>query len=123
MQQIDVLIVDDDLINRKLMSAMLRKQEFVANIVEASNGQEALEMLRNGGIGLVLLDLIMPVMDGITVLQLMEADPNLKSIPIIVLTTDETKKSEALNSGANDFISKPVRESDIIPKIKRLIEL
>ncbi|NPA30053.1 MAG: response regulator [Epsilonproteobacteria bacterium] len=123
MQQIDVLIVDDDLINRKLMSAMLRKQEFVANIVEASNGQEALEMLRNGGIGLVLLDLIMPVMDGITVLQLMEADPNLKNIPIIVLTTDETKKSEALNSGANDFISKPVRESDIIPKIKRLIEL
>ena len=124
MEPIEILVVDDDLINRKLMSAMLKKQPFTATIHEASNGQEAIEVLKsNERIGLVLLDLIMPVMDGITVLQIMDADPRLKAIPVIVLTTDETKKSEALNNGANDFISKPIRESDIIPKIKRLIDL
>jgi putative two-component system response regulator len=123
MKNVNVLVVDDDIINRKLMAAMLKKQPFIDSIFEASNGQEAIETMRANpdAIGLVLLDIIMPIMDGITVLQLMEADPNLKHIPVIVLTTDETKKSEALNSGANDFISKPVREMDIIPKIQTLI--
>ncbi len=117
------LVVDDDLINRKLMSAMLKKQPFASTVLEASNGQEAVEMLKSQPIDLVFLDLIMPIMDGITVLQIMEADPKLKNIPVIVLTTDETKKGEALNNGANTFISKPVRESEIIPKIKELINL
>jgi putative two-component system response regulator len=124
MQPIKVLVVDDDMINRKLMGAMLKKKPFTKEVVEASNGQEAIEILRSDGeIGLVLLDIIMPIMDGIAVLQIMEADPNLKNIPVIVLTTDETKKSEALNSGANDFIAKPVRESDIMAKIERLVSL
>ena len=123
MGKVNLLVVDDDMINRKLMSAMLKKQPFASNVLEASNGQEAIEILKSQPVDLVFLDLIMPVMDGITVLQIMEADPALKNIPVIVLTTDETKKGEALNNGANTFISKPVRESDIIPKVKELIDL
>ena len=53
----------------------------------------------------------------------MNSDPKLQNIPVIVLTTDESKKTEALNSGANDFIAKPVRENDIMGKIERLTSL
>ncbi len=121
MKRLKVLVVDDDMINRKLLGAMLKKHPNIGEIVEASDGQEAVTLLRDlGDIDMVLLDIIMPIMDGIAVLQIMNADPKLQNIPVIVLTTDESKKTEALNSGANDFIAKPVRENDIMSKIERL---
>ncbi|WP_456322307.1 response regulator [Hydrogenimonas sp.] len=121
MSGIKVLVVDDDMINRKLMTAILKKEKNIESIMEASNGQEAVTLLKDlNDIDLVLLDIIMPIMDGIAVLQIMNSDPKLQKIPVIVLTTDESKKTEALNSGANDFIAKPVRESDLMGKIERL---
>jgi CheY-like chemotaxis protein len=121
MRPLKVLVVDDDMINRKLLGAMLKKHPNIGEILEASDGQEAITLLRDlDDIDLVLLDIIMPVMDGIAVLQIMNADKKLQNIPVIVLTTDETKKTEALNSGANDFIAKPVRENDIMGKIEKL---
>ncbi len=124
MNGLKVLVVDDDMINRKLMTAMLKKNPAIEEIIEASDGQEAITLLRDlNDINLVLLDIIMPVMDGIAVLQIMNSDPAMQNIPVIVLTTDETKKTEALNSGANDFIAKPVRENDIMKKIQRLTML
>jgi len=121
MKELKVLVVDDDMINRKLMAAMLKKSPMIGEIIEASDGQEAVTLLRDlNDIDLVLLDIIMPIMDGIAVLQIMNSDPALQNIPVIVLTTDETKKTEALNSGANDFIAKPVREHEIMGKIERL---
>ncbi len=124
MNPIKVLVVDDDLINRKLMAAMLKKNPKVGEIIEAGDGQTAIQKLRQeGDVGLVLLDIIMPVMGGMEVLQIMHSDPALKNIPIIVLTTDESKKGEALNNGANDFIAKPVRETELTQKIDRLVAL
>ena len=124
MGPIKVLVVDDDMINRKLMAAMLKKNPKVGEIIEANDGQEAIQKMREtGDVGLVLLDIIMPVMGGIEVLQIIHSDPTLKKIPVIVLTTDESKKSEALNNGANDFIAKPVRETELTQKIDRLITL
>ena len=124
MGPIKVLVVDDDMINRKLMAAMLKKNPKVGEIIEANDGQEAIQKMREtGDVGLVLLDIIMPVMGGIEVLQIIHSDPALKKIPVIVLTTDESKKSEALNNGANDFIAKPVRETELTQKIDRLITL
>jgi len=124
MRGLKVLVVDDDMINRKLMAAMLKKNPMIGEIVEASDGQKAITLLRDlDDIDLVLLDIIMPIMDGIAVLQIMNSDPELQNIPVIVLTTDETKKTEALNSGANDFIAKPVREHEIMGKIERLSSL
>jgi putative two-component system response regulator len=124
MSKLKVLVVDDDMINRKLMMAMLKKNPKIGEILEASDGQEAITLLKDlGDIDMVLLDIIMPIMDGIAVLQIMNSDPQLQNIPVIVLTTDESKKTEALNSGANDFIAKPVRESDIMSKIERLASI
>ncbi len=117
-----VLAVDDDMINRKLIKSMLMKAENVSEVIEAVNGMDALDILKKDtSIDIVLLDIIMPIMGGIDFLKVARADDIMKSIPVIVLTTDETIRTEALNEGANDFLTKPIREKDIIAKIDKLI--
>lgn len=124
MNKIKVLAVDDDIINLKLLKSILLKLPIVEEVVEAKNGADALGILKSqGNIDLVLLDIIMPVMNGIEMLKVIRADEDLRTIPVIVLTTDETKKSEALECGANDFIMKPVREKNVSEKIARLSNL
>jgi CheY-like chemotaxis protein len=124
MNKIKVLAVDDDIINLKLLKSILLKLPIVEEVVEAKNGADALGILKSqSDIDLVLLDIIMPVMNGIEMLKVIRADDDLKTIPVIVLTTDETKKSEALECGANDFIMKPVREKNVSEKIARLSNL
>ena len=117
-----ILAVDDDMINLKLLKSMLMKSGKVREVIEAKNGSDAIDELKSKeGIDLVLLDIIMPVMGGIEVLQIVRADDNLHQVPIIVLTTDETKKGEALEFGANGFLMKPIRKNDLIDKIDTLI--
>lgn len=118
MKKLNVLIVDDDFINLKLLEVLLKKNESVDKIFEAKNGVEAIDILKKESIDLMLLDILMPVMDGIEVLKIIKSDENLKNIPVIVLSTDETKKIESLDNGANDFINKPIREQILNEKIK-----
>ncbi|BAF70455.1 response regulator [Nitratiruptor sp. SB155-2] len=124
MKKIKILVVDDDFINLKLLKTMMMKQDFVEEVYEAKNGIEAIDILRDQkDINIVLLDIIMPMMDGLETLKIMRSDEELKDIPVIVLTTDETKKSEALSLGANDFVNKPIREQQLIEKIKTFTQL
>ncbi len=117
-----VLAVDDDLINLKLLKSMLTKSGRVTEVVEAKNGSDAIGVLKSrDDIDLILLDIIMPIMGGIEMLKVVRADDNLRQLPIIVLTTDETKKSEALEFGANGFLMKPIRSDDLIKKIATVI--
>jgi len=117
-----VLAVDDDTINLKLLKSMLKKTGKVAEIIESENGADAIEVLKSrDDIDLVLLDIIMPIMGGIDVLKVARADANLTQVPIIVLTTDETKKSEALEFGANSFITKPIRKDDLVHKMESVV--
>ncbi len=117
-----VLAVDDDLINLKLLKSMLMKSGNVKEVVEAKNGSDAIGVLKSrDDIDLILLDIIMPIMGGIDMLKVVRADENLRQLPIIVLTTDETKKAEALECGANGFLMKPIRNDDLIAKIKTVI--
>lgn len=122
-KQLTVLAVDDDIINLKLLRSMLMKTNHVQEVIEAKNGADAIDVLKARGkeIDIILLDIIMPVMGGIEMLQIVRADENLHQLPIIVLTTDETKKSEALECGANGFLMKPVRERDVVSKIEQLL--
>jgi len=117
-----VLAVDDDLINLKLLKSMLMKSGNVTEVVEAKNGSDAIGVLKSrDDIDLILLDIIMPIMGGIDMLKVVRADDNLRQLPIIVLTTDETKKAEALECGANGFLMKPIRNNDLIAKINTVI--
>jgi len=117
-----ILAVDDDMINLKLLNSMLMKNIKVQEVIKVQNGSAAIDKLRErDDIDLVLLDIIMPIMGGIEVLQIVRADANLRQVPIIVLTTDETKKSEALEFGANGFLMKPIRKDDLMNKIETLM--
>ena len=121
-KSLKVLAVDDDMINLKLLKAMLLKAPHVGVVVEAKNGADAIAILKTqDDIDIILLDIIMPVMGGIEMLKVIRADENLRQLPVIILTTDETKKSEALESGANGFLMKPVREKDVIDKIEQIV--
>ena len=114
-----ILVVDDDPINRKLIVKILEKKSF--NTIEANNGLEALNEINNKNIDLILLDIVMPVMNGIEFLKQIKANPSFINIPIIVLTTDDTKKTEALSLGANDIIIKPVSPVTLLEKVSNYI--
>jgi len=117
-----VLAVDDDMINLKLLKSMLKKSGNVKEVIEAKNGSDAIgELKSRNDIDLILLDIIMPIMGGIEMLKVVRADDNLRQLPIIVLTTDETKKSEALEFGANGFLMKPIRNDDLLAKMATVI--
>jgi len=121
-KKLKVLAVDDDLINLKLLKSMLMKTSYVSEVIDAKNGADAIAVLKTqDDIDIILLDIIMPVMGGIEMLKVIRADDNMIQLPVIVLTTDETKKAEALDCGANGFLMKPVRERDLSAKISQLI--
>ncbi|OHE21077.1 MAG: response regulator receiver protein [Sulfurimonas sp. RIFOXYD2_FULL_37_8] len=120
-KELVVLAVDDDMINRKLLKSMLAKNENVKEILEAQNGTDAISQIKSRpDINLILLDIIMPIMNGLEMLEVVRADTQMDHIPIIVLTTDETKKSQALELGANGFLMKPIRNGDLTQKIESL---
>ncbi|QOR62379.1 response regulator [Sulfurovum sp. ST-21] len=113
-----VLVVDDDMINRMLLKTLLKKNTKVTEIIEAENGSDALnKMKQEQGIDIILLDIMMPIVDGIEFLKIFRADMANAHIPVIVLSTDDTRKTEVFDNGANDFIRKPVKEEALFVKI------
>lgn len=118
-KELIVLAVDDDIINLKLLNSILMKNPDVKEVIEAKNGADAVNYIKSRpDINIILLDIIMPIMNGLEVLKVVRSDENIQQVPIIVLTTDETKKREALELGANDFITKPIRNSELTQKIE-----
>ena len=119
MNKLNILIVDDDAINRILIKAMLsHNKDIVKTIIEAENGAEALDIVEKEDINLVLLDVIMPVLDGKGFLKEFRSQKKNSNTPVIVLTTDDSKKSEMLNYGADDILIKPIKEDELIKHIK-----
>ncbi len=113
-----VLIVDDDFINRKLLQTLLKKNPSVTDSIEAENGSDALDKLKKDPhINLILLDIMMPIVDGIEFLKIFRADMKNAHIPVIVLSTDDTRKTEVFDNGANDFLRKPVKEDALFSKM------
>ena len=118
-----ILVVDDEMINRELLGAVLSADY---EVIFATNGEEALEQVRahQGTLSLVLLDLLMPVMPGMEVLRRMREDPELRRIPVIVVTSDQNAEIESLNLGAIDFIPKPYPQPGVVlARVQKTIEL
>jgi putative two-component system response regulator len=123
-KQIKILAVDDDFINLKLLHSMLKKNPLVEEVLESQNGLDALNLLaEHDDVNLILLDIKMPIMDGIEFLNNLQSMDRLKKIPVIVLTTDETRKHESFDKGAFDFLVKPLREQELNKKIEKIVEL
>ena len=118
-----VLIVEDEYVNRELLNAYLENDY---ELLFAETGREALETVRarSETLSLVLLDLILPDVNGLEVLREIKQDSGLTRIPVIVLTSDTESEVESLNTGASDFISKPYpRHEVIMARVRRSIEL
>ena len=118
-----ILIADDELINREMLGNLLNSDY---ELIFAVDGQDALEKIRENGetLSLVLLDLLMPRLNGLEVLQQVKKDPALQYIPIIVITSDQRSEIESLTLGASDFIPKPYPQPGVIQaRILRTIEL
>lgn len=118
-----VLVVDDQEINRDALEVILEDDY---EIIQAADGAEAMALIRENAdrLSIVLLDLIMPVMDGFEVLERLMADEQLRHIPVIVLTAEKNAELKALQMGAADFITKPFDVPEIIiARVGRIIEL
>ncbi|HLB05437.1 MAG TPA: response regulator transcription factor [Thermodesulfobacteriota bacterium] len=120
-----ILIIDDDLRHDKMMSYLLLSKGF--DVTYALSGQEALEKLRLKVVerpDIILMDIMMPQMDGFETFKEIRKEPDLKDTPIIMLTalSDPQNMEKALAIGAADYIEKPFSPSDVIARIKKVVE-
>ncbi len=115
-----ILIVDDEKTNRMILTAILKKEGY--SVVSASNGEEAIEVFQQQQPALVLMDIMMPVMDGYEATRQIKILSGEKFIPIIFLTamTDEKALSRCVDVGGDDFLSKPYNQIIIKAKIDAL---
>lgn len=110
MDGISALIVDDSSVMRKIVERSLRQAGItLTQVFEAGNGAEALAVLADNRVGLILCDINMPVMDGLEFVKQLSGVPNAKNIPVVMITTEgsEAHVVQALSSGARGYIRKP----------------
>lgn len=118
-----ILIVDDEEKNIKLMIAILKNYGYAFET--AKNGIEALGKAKTSSPDLILLDIMMPEMDGYEACRRLKDNPDTKHIPVIMVTAlaDKESKIKGLESGANDFLTKPVDSSELIVRTKNLLRV
>lgn len=110
MQGLCTLIVDDSSVMRKIVARALQQGGVaLAEVLEAGNGAEALDILRSKRVDLVLSDINMPVMDGLEFVRQLQGIENAKGVPVVMITTEgsESHVMQALSSGARGYIRKP----------------
>jgi CheY-like chemotaxis protein len=120
-QQPKVLIVDDEPFNVDYLHQELEDCNY--RLITAFNGKEALEKIRKHQPDIVLLDLMMPVLDGFAVLSEVKADNDLRDIPIIIVSAASDSRSivKGIKQGADDYITKPVDSNLLLQKLKEYL--
>jgi len=118
-----ILVVDDRLQNIELLEAYLAPQGY--EIVEATTGEEALEKFSSNKIDLILLDVMMPGMNGYEVCRKIKKDSNNTFLPIVMLTAlgNMEAKIEGFEAGADDFLNKPFSEIELVARVKNLLKI
>jgi CheY-like chemotaxis protein len=119
--QITVLVVDDDFFNVQVLQAILENASF--NVIPVYGGYEALEKISSCKIDLVLLDLLMPGIDGYQVADFIRENPDTQQVPIIVVSalTEMEHIKKAMDKGASDYITKPFINSILLEKVQKLV--
>jgi two-component system chemotaxis response regulator CheY len=119
-----ILITEDSPTMRQLLAFALRRLKDV-DIVEAQDGMDGLRKISSDHFDLALIDINMPVMDGLKLIRLIRDEESLKHIPIVVITTEgaEEDRQRALSLGANEYLTKPIEANQVVRVAKSLLKL
>lgn len=118
----NILVVEDNVMNLKLVRVLLEQEGYV--VTEAMDAEQAQEILKYRDFELILMDIQLPKMDGLTLTRQLKEDPKTKHIPIIALTAHAMRGDEekAVAAGCSGYIPKPINVSDFAIKIKKFLE-
>jgi two-component system chemotaxis response regulator CheY len=121
--KIKFLVVDDFSTMRRIVRNLLKELGYT-NVDEAEDGAVALQKLQGGGFDFVVTDWNMPNMDGLTLLQLVRADANLKALPVLMITAEAKKENiiAAAQAGASGYIVKPFTAGTLNEKLVKIFE-
>jgi two-component system chemotaxis response regulator CheY len=124
MDRRQILIVEDSPTMRQLLVFALRRLKNV-EIVEAQDGMDGLRRVSNDHFDLALIDINMPVMDGLKLISLIRGDDDLRDIPICVITTEGAKedRARALSLGANEYLTKPIQANRVLAVARSLLKI
>jgi two-component system chemotaxis response regulator CheY len=119
-----ILLVDDSKVTRMMITRTLAMAGLpVASLVEADNGQAALERMRAAPVDLVLADINMPVMGGVELITAMRADPHLAAIPVVVISTEgsTTRRAELHALGVRAYLRKPFTPESVRDTLRKVL--
>lgn len=114
-----ILVAEDHLDSREALSALL--EAFGYKVIEAVDGREAVELARRAHPDLILMDLMMPELDGFEAMRRIRATQETRQTPIITLTALSGARQLALDAGADDFIPKPIDSGRLVEKLRSLL--
>jgi len=119
-----ILIVEDSPTMRQLLAFALKRLKNV-DIVEAQDGMDGLRKVTSDHFDLALIDINMPVMDGLKLVSLIRGEENIKDMPIVVVTTEGARedRERALALGANEYLTKPIQANEVLSVAKGLLKL
>jgi DNA-binding response OmpR family regulator len=116
-----ILVADDDPQMRRLIGSVLQREGF--EVAEAGDGLDALEVIDRGGIDLLILDIDMPRLDGLGVMEELRAQMRTASLPVIMLTAHHGESEEkALDLGAQDYLTKPVQTRSLVARVRAVLK-
>ncbi len=121
-----ILAIDDNFDNLIILRAVVADFLPEAEVMTASSGQAGIELARDINPDVILLDIIMPGMDGFTVCRKLKEDPWLRIIPVIFLTalkTDRENRIKAIEAGAEGFLSKPIESTELTVQIRSMVKI
>jgi CheY-like chemotaxis protein len=123
MVEFKVLIIDDDYINRKLLVEILRKKLYKIETIESVDGEDAIYIIdKEQDIQFILLDIEMPKINGLEFLEIYMNSTAIKKVPIIAISSNDTRKRDSLKKGASAFITKPVTEKKLMEAIRNSLQ-